>query len=179
MTGAHSYFSTKRVNFKRSDFFHIGIFFSYLAALSIDSRLVFFPMFFQTIKIVIRLGPQLRKMNPFQRRINLFIAPLLMAFPEAIPAHAIEFSLLLDKTEKMMQTCIFDQVTGMKVLSGLIFAGVRGVYMFGLVGEAQEWRDKQKHNQNASESIKGVVGMIIGVIVLGVLEPFFSKSCSS
>jgi ABC-type transport system involved in cytochrome bd biosynthesis fused ATPase/permease subunit len=177
MPHSFRFLSLKKLKPTKSNLFYLSVFGLYLAALAIDPRLMLAPMTLHAIKALNRLNSQLIKMSRSQRSFSLLVVIFLMVLGTAIPSHAIAFSLLLNSTEKMLETCVFSQVTGMKVLSGLVFAGIRGTYMFSLVGEAQEWREKSKHNQNASESVKGIVGMIVGLIVLGVVEPFLSKSC--
>lgn len=100
---------------------------------------------------------------------------VLMAAPQA--QAAIDFSLLLDKTEKMVSSCIFNQVAGFNVATFLIFGFIRMIYIVPLALEVAEWNKKRQHNQNFSEELKTIATFIVGALFVGLVEPFFVKSC--
>ncbi|WP_084449076.1 hypothetical protein [Picosynechococcus sp. PCC 7117] len=92
------------------------------------------------------------------------------------PVMAIEYSFLLQATQTAMETCIFSQIAGLAVLSGLIFTAIRGSVVLGLAFVAFEaWQEKRKQ-QDSSEQIKTIVYAIVSIVVVGAIEPLIMGS---
>ncbi|MBV5261854.1 hypothetical protein FLX56_25915 [Synechococcus moorigangaii CMS01] len=92
------------------------------------------------------------------------------------PVMAIEYSFLLQATQTAMETCIFSQIAGLSVLSGLIFTAIRGGVILGLAFVAFEaWQEKRKQ-QDSSEQIKTIVYAIVSIVVVGAIEPLIMGS---
>ena len=147
--------------------------------------------------LLLRLGQPLWAMGPFSifailfipkglrafRRLNSrskFLAALsalaMVALCVSPPVMAIEYSFLLQATQTAMETCIFSQIAGLSVLSGLIFTAIRGSVVLGLAFVAFEaWQEKRKQ-QDSSEQIKTIVYAIVSIVVVGAIEPLIMGS---
>ncbi|ACB01007.1 MULTISPECIES: hypothetical protein [Cyanophyceae] len=100
----------------------------------------------------------------------------MLGFCTSSPVLAIEYSFLLQATQTAMETCIFSQIAGLTVLSGLIFTAIRGSVVLGLAFVAFEaWQEKRKQ-QDSSEQIKTIVYAIVSIVVVGAIEPLIMGS---
>ncbi|WP_024546918.1 hypothetical protein [Picosynechococcus sp. NKBG15041c] len=147
--------------------------------------------------LLLRLGQPLWAMVPISIYAILFIPKGLRAFQRlksrskflaalsalamlslciSPPVMAIEYSFLLQATQTAMETCIFSQIAGLSVLSGLIFTAIRGGVVLGLAFVAFEaWQEKRKQ-QDSSEQIKTIVYAIVSIVVVGAIEPLIMGS---
>jgi hypothetical protein len=95
--------------------------------------------------------PKLKEKRNRKIAAAAIFAGAMLATPQV--QAAVSFSLLLDATEKMVSTCIFNQVTGFNVATFIIFGSIRMFYMVPLSLEIAEWNKKRQHNQNFSEEV--------------------------
>lgn len=119
--------------------------------------------------------PKLKDRSNRKLLATAIVFGALMATPQA--QAAVKFSLLLGETEKMVSTCVFNQVTGFNVATYIIFGSIRMFYIVPLAMEIAEWNKKRGNNQNFSEEIKTIAIFIVGAVFVGLIEPFFVKSC--
>ena len=107
-----------------------------------------------------------------QHRLLASLSAFLgLSLVTSLPVQAIEFSFLLQSTQQAMETCIFGQISGFIVLSGLIFTALRGGTMLGLAFVAFDaWQQKRQH-QDSSEQVKTIVYALVSIIVVGAIEP--------
>lgn len=117
-----------------------------------------------------------RSLRPRHKFLGLLTAFGLLGLLTSAPAVAIEYSFLLQATQQAMETCIFNQIAGLAVLSGLIFTAIRGSVVLGLAFVAFEaWQEKRKQ-QDSSEQIKTIVYAIVSIVVVGAIEPLIMGS---
>ena len=117
-----------------------------------------------------------QRLRPRHKFLGLLTAFGLLSLLTSTPAIAIEYSFLLQATHQAMETCIFSQIAGLAVLSGLIFTAIRGSVVLGLAFVAFEaWQEKRKQ-QDSSEQIKTIVYAIVSIVVVGAIEPLIMGS---
>jgi hypothetical protein len=94
------------------------------------------------------------------------------------PARAgIAFSLLFGKTEEMMKTCIFDQVTGFSIATFLMVAPLRLGFIIPIGMNIAEFNKKRNQRQDVSDELMAIAYAIVGILVIGLIEPLVVKSC--
>lgn len=94
------------------------------------------------------------------------------------PAHAaISFSLLFGKTEEMMKTCIFNQVEGFSAATFLIVAPLRLMFIIPIGMNIAEFNKKRSQRQDVSDELMAIAWAIVGILVIGLIEPLIVKSC--
>jgi hypothetical protein len=164
---------------KNSDhLFYLGL----LCSIPAEVKLIEFSPFAGLILPVIIAGFLAKRMFPLLRKKHNRYIAAVSAFLSLIavsqPSQAIEFSLLLGKTEEMVKTCIFGQIEGFSVATFIVFGTIRMFYIVPVALEISEWNKKRQHNQNFSEEVKFICIAIVGMLFVGVLEPFLVKTCS-
>jgi hypothetical protein len=106
--------------------------------------------------------------------VAVLIAMLLMSGPASA---AIQFSLLFGKTEEMMKTCIFSQVEGFSVATFLMVAPLRLMFMVPIGMNIAEFNKKRNQRQDVSDELMAIAYAIVGILVIGLIEPLVVKSC--
>ncbi len=124
-----------------------------------------------------------RSYRKLSARYRLWAAIATMIFVSvtaAFPVNAqIQFSFILQSTQAMLDSCLFNQITGLIVLSFIIFGAFRGWVMFTLAVEAFEWVQAKKHQQSGSENMKTIAQGAAAIIFVGVIEPLIVSSCGA
>ena len=117
----------------------------------------------------------LTPVNKFRSAVASAIAMAFLTSPAVLAQ--IQFSFLLESTQGMADTCIFNQIAGLIVISGLLFGALRLGVMFGLAYIAFEaWQEKRKQ-QEYSDQVKTIVYGILAIVAIGVIEPLIVRSC--
>lgn len=119
--------------------------------------------------------PKLRKKSNQLVAAGAIAFSGLMAAPQA--QAAVDFSVLLSKSEEMVKTCIFGQIDGFNVATFLVFGGIRMFYIVPLAMQVAEWNKKRQNNQDFSEEIKMIAIFLVGMVFVGLVEPKVVKSC--
>jgi hypothetical protein len=111
-------------------------------------------------------------------QIALAIALVVATVFATEPARAgIAFSLLFGKTEDMLKSCIFDQVAGFSAATFLMVAPLRLGFMIPIAMNIAEFNKKRNQKQDVSDEIMAVAFGIVGILVVGLIEPLVVKSC--
>jgi hypothetical protein len=85
--------------------------------------------------------------------------------------------LLFGKTEEMMKTCIFSQVEGFSVATFLMVAPLRLMFMVPIGMNIAEFNKKRNQRQDVSDELMAIAYAIVGILVIGLIEPLVVKSC--
>jgi hypothetical protein len=111
-------------------------------------------------------------------QLSAGIALVIALFFTTGPASAaIQFSLLFGKTEEMMKTCIFSQVEGFSVATFLMVAPLRLMFMVPIGMNIAEFNKKRNQRQDVSDELMAIAYAIVGILVIGLIEPLVVKSC--
>lgn len=111
-------------------------------------------------------------------QIAVVIAVVAALVSATEPARAaIAFSLLFGKTEDMLKSCIFDQVAGFSAATFLMVAPLRLGFMIPIAMNIAEFNKKRNQKQDVSDEIMAVAFGIVGILVVGLIEPLVVKSC--
>ena len=106
--------------------------------------------------------------------VALVVAILFATEPASA---AIAFSLLFGKTEEMMKTCIFNQVEGFSAATFLMVAPLRLMFMIPIGVNVAEANKKRSQKQDPSDELMTIAYAIVGILVIGLIEPLVVKSC--
>lgn len=140
-------------------------------AITVHPYLALIPTGLHTFFFLPKAFQSFKRLSSRNRLAATLTAFGLLSLVVSVPAQAIQFSFLLASTQTAMESCIFNQITGLAILSGIIFMAIRGSTMLGLTYVAFEaWQEKRKQ-QDASEQIKTLVYALVAILVVGVLEP--------
>ncbi|KAI9130167.1 hypothetical protein [Acaryochloris sp. CCMEE 5410] len=94
------------------------------------------------------------------------------------PAHAIEFSFLFSNSQKVLDTCLLRHISGLTIVSGIIFGTLRVSSMVALGVVGVKIFNNRREGQEFQEILTMTIVAMLVVIVLGVLEPFIvGKGC--
>lgn len=91
----------------------------------------------------------------------------------------VGFSVLLSATQAMLETCVLNRITGAIFLSYLLFTALRVLYVVYVARETIEMVQGIKQRQQVGDHVQVIMAAIGGVVILGVIEPFFARSCGS
>ena len=100
-----------------------------------------------------------------------------MLFATEPASAAISFSLLFGQTEEMLKTCIFNQVAGFSAATFLMVAPLRLMFMIPIGMNIAEFNKKRHQRQDVSDELMAIAYAIVGILVIGLIEPLVVKSC--
>jgi hypothetical protein len=137
-------------------------------------QLAIIPTFLHACLFFPKVFRSFRKLTPRNHALAIGSGLILIGLTMSESVRAIEFSFLLSATQQAMESCIFNQVAGLVVLSGIIFTGFRGLVMIGLAYVSVEAFQERQKQQDATHQIKTIVIAVIMILVVGAFEPLIA-----